>query len=146
MHRSLVRYQSKRPADLELRERLRTLAAERPPWGSPRLTWLLRREGVRINHKKVERLYREEGLAVRRRSRKRVARPRVELPAPGGADERWSIGFLRDTHSSGRVFRTFNSWMISRGSDLVIEVDTSLGGLTPAEYAERWTINQPALP
>src|SRR5690606_31183007 len=45
VHRSLVRYESKRAPDLELRERLRTLAAERPRWGSPRLTWLLRREG-----------------------------------------------------------------------------------------------------
>jgi putative transposase len=137
VHRSLVRYHSKRPPEQELRERLRALAAERPRWGSPRLTWLLRRDGLRINHKKVERLYREEGLAVRRRSRKRVARPRVELPAPGGADERWSMDFMRETLASGRVFRTFNLVDDFTRQCLVIEVDFSLGGERVVRVLER---------
>ena len=67
VHRSLVRYQSCRPPEAALRVRLRQLAEQHPRWGSPRLTWLLRREGCVVNHKKVERLYREEDLTVRRR-------------------------------------------------------------------------------
>jgi transposase InsO family protein len=59
--------------------RLRQLAEQHPRWGSPRLTWLLRREGCVVNHNKVERLYREEGLTVRRRRRKRVSRTPAEL-------------------------------------------------------------------
>jgi putative transposase len=92
---------------------------------------------VPINHKRVERLYREEGLAVRRRSRKRVARPRVELPAPSGADERWSMDFMRDTLASGRVFRTFNLVDDFTRECLVIEVDTSLGGERVVSVLER---------
>lgn len=60
-------------ADAPLRARLRELAAAYPRWGVPRLHWKLGREGVHVNYKRVERLYRLEGLAVRRRSRKRLA-------------------------------------------------------------------------
>jgi putative transposase len=57
VHRTPVRYVSRRPDDGELRERLRVLAAEHPRWGVPRLVWLLRREGRVDNHKRIERLY-----------------------------------------------------------------------------------------
>ena len=78
--RSAVRYQSRRPDDAELRERLRTLAAERRRFGYRRLHVLLRREGHVINRKKTQRLYREEGLSVRkRRGRKRATGTRAPL-------------------------------------------------------------------
>ena len=75
-----VRYRSRRPDDLGLRERLRTLAHERRRFGYRRLHVLLRREGYRVNHKRVYRLYREEQILVRRRrGRKRALGTR----APG---------------------------------------------------------------
>ena len=77
VHRALCRYRLRRGADdRALRERIKTLAQERPRWGVPRIVWRLHRDGWPDNHKRIERIYREEGLAVRRRSRKRVARPR----------------------------------------------------------------------
>jgi putative transposase len=126
VHRSLVRYRSRRGPDTELREELRALASDRPRWGSPRLTWLIRRDGRLVNHKRVERLYREEGLAVRSRRRKRVARARVELPKPSGLNERWSMDFMRDTLANGRVFRTFNVVDDFSREGLAIEPDFSL--------------------
>ena len=75
--RSTQRYQPRRPPRVELRERLHTLALLRPRWGYRRLYRLLRRAGTIVNKKLVQRLYREEGLAVRRRKRKRVAIPRT---------------------------------------------------------------------
>ena len=89
----------------ELRARLKELALLRPRWGYQRLHVLMRREGYRVNHKLVLRLYREEGLAVRRRSRKRVAVPRVPLPAPTAANARWSMDFVSDALADGRAFR-----------------------------------------
>ncbi len=71
--RSGVRYRPRDRDDAALRARLRELAAERRRFGYRRLHALLRREGITVNHKRVERLYRDEGLAVRRRPRKRVA-------------------------------------------------------------------------
>lgn len=126
-HRSAVRYVSRRPDETALRQRLRELAAEHPRWGSPMLIWRLRQEGVRDNHKRIRRLYRAEGLAVRRQRRKRVARPRVLLPAPQGPNERWSMDFMRDTLADGRSFRAFTLVDDCTRECPVIEVDVSLG-------------------
>jgi putative transposase len=105
---SLCRYRARRAPDTALRQRLRELAAARPRWGTPRLTWLLRREGQVINHKRVERVYREEGLSVRRRRRKRIAvTARTVTKPPQRPNQRWSMDFMRDTLANGRAFRVF---------------------------------------
>lgn len=86
---------SVRGDDALLRTRLRELAVTKPRWSSQQLHILLRREGHLVNHKKVLRLYREEGLAVsRRRRRKHVAIVRVPLPKPTERTERWSMDFV----------------------------------------------------
>jgi len=78
-----------------LRQRLRELAEERRRWGCPLLYQMLRREGWRANHKRVERLYREEGLSLRRRRRrrKRLSHLRVERSLPSGANQAWAMDF-----------------------------------------------------
>lgn len=106
---SSLRYRSRRPPAEELRRRLSELAAERPRYGYQRLWALLRREGWEVNHKRVYRLYVEEGLKLRkRRRRSRAHVERVPLAAPAGAGERYSMDFMRDTLADGRVFRTLN--------------------------------------
>jgi putative transposase len=137
IHRSLVRYESVRPPEAELRARLRELAEQHPSWGSPRLTWLLRREGRGVNHKKVERLYREEELTVRRRQRKRVARPRVEMPTPQEANEQWSMDFMRDQLAGGRVFRLLTVVDHFTRESPAIEVDLSLPGARVTQVLDR---------
>lgn len=92
--RSSRRYQSRRARREELRARLQTLARTKPRWGYRQLHWLLRREGWMMNRKLVQRLYREQGLAVRRRARKRVFTPRTPLVAPTRPNERWSMDFV----------------------------------------------------
>lgn len=104
--RSTIRYRSRRPPQEELRDRIRELALERPRWGYRRIHVLLQREGWPVNRKRVQRLYREEGLAVRRKGRRR----RSQAPKPvrtllHRTDERWSLDFIADTLSSGRTFR-----------------------------------------
>ncbi|MHA6721369.1 IS3 family transposase, partial [Sphingomonas sp. RS6] len=80
--RTMVRYRSRRGDDGAIRERMRGLASERRRFGYRRLHWLLGREGVRINHKKFRRLYREERLQVRRRGgRKRALGTRDPWPS-----------------------------------------------------------------
>lgn len=88
--RSVVRFIPQRPiVDASLRESLCALAAEHPRWGVPRLHWRphwrLHRDGWLVNYKRVERLYRLEGLAVRRR--KRLAVPRVPRPIVVGPND-----------------------------------------------------------
>jgi putative transposase len=108
LSRSRWQYRSIRGDDATLRHRLRELAAAKPRWGYQQLHILLRREGHVVNHKKVLRLYREEGLAVtRRRRKKHVAIARVPLPKPSGRTERWSMDFVSDALFDGRPFRCF---------------------------------------
>ena len=106
--RTALRYQPIRPArDAPLRARLRELAGAYPRWGVPRLHWRLGRDGQHVNYKRVERLYRLEGLAVRRRHRKRVAVPRVPRPLAIGPNDTWGIDFVSDQLATGRRFRCF---------------------------------------
>lgn len=108
LSRSRWQYRSRRGDDAPLRARLRELAALRPRWGYQQLHVLLQREGLKVNHKKVLRLYREEGLAVsRRRRKKHVAIARVPLPKPTARTERWSMDFVSDALADGRSFRCF---------------------------------------
>jgi putative transposase len=127
-HRSVERYRSRRPEPEGLRERLRTLAEQRPRFGYRRLHVLLRREGFAVNRKRVHRIYRAEGLAVRRRRRKRVAVPRQPIAAPVRVNERWSMDYVHDALSDGRTFRCLTLGDDHPRESLVIEVDTSLPG------------------
>jgi putative transposase len=115
--------------EAQVRERLRVLAAERPRWGYRRLYLLLKRELGQINHKRVQRLYRLEGLAIRRRKRKRVARtPRGMRAVAWQPGEAWAMDFLQDVLADGRRFRTLNVLDTVTRECLAIEVDTSLPG------------------
>jgi len=135
--RSRWQYRSRRPPRTELRERLRELATERPRWGYKRLHVLLRREGYRVNHKLVYRLYREEGLLVRRRRRKRVAGPRVPLPMPTRPNERWGMDFIMDSFVEGRRFRCLTMVDEYTRECPVIEVDTSLPSARVLQVLDR---------
>ena len=105
IHRSVSRYRRVGSDAPELLKRLRSLAAERRRFGYRRLWVLLRREGFGVNHKRVYRLYREEGLSVRRRKRKRMAGiARVPTMAPERPNQRWSMDFVSDALASGRRY------------------------------------------
>ena len=107
--RTVIRYQARRSDDGELREKLRALAQERRRFGYRRLHILLRRDGVLINRKKTQRLYREEGLTVRRRKgRKRAVGTRTVPPVLALANQRWSLDFVHDQLVTGRRFRVLN--------------------------------------
>ena len=135
---STMRYRSVRPPQEELRERIKALAAERLRWGY-RLIWdRLQREGWPVNHKRVQRLYREEGLAVRRRGRKRRSQvPRTPRISPTRPNERWSMDFMSDTLSSGRRFRCLTILDEFNRESLAIHVAHSIPAAGVIEVLER---------
>lgn len=107
--RSTIRYETVREPQDELRARSRTIAAEKPRWGYRFIHNKLCREGWPVNRKRVQRLYREEGLAVRRKGKKRRSQaPRLIRTPLSGPNKRWSMDFVSDTLSSGRTFRCLN--------------------------------------
>ena len=104
--RATMRYRSVRPSQDALVARIVGLAAERPRWGYRWLHRLLLREGWGVNRKRVQRLYREAGLAVRRRrKRRRSGIPRPVRPPLTGPQQRWTLDFVSDSLSNGRRFR-----------------------------------------
>lgn len=121
-----------------LRERLRALAAERRRYGYRRLWVLLRREQFVVNHKRVYRLYREEGLLVRRRKRKRMCgKSRVPLATAVQPKERWAMDFVADTLANGRRIRVLTVVDTFTRECLATEVDTSLPGMRVARVLDR---------
>ena len=127
-----------RPANDELREKLRELAMVRRRFGYRRLHALLRRDGYEVNHKRVYRLYVEERLWVRKRSRKRrIALPRAPMLVPTAANQAWSIDFVSDALASGRRFRGLTIVDDYSREAPAIEVDTSLGGKRVGRVLDR---------
>lgn len=103
-----MRYIHRRDPQHLLRRRLRELAAARVHYGYMRLHILLRREGWKVNVKRVYRLYKLEGLQLRRQKpRKKISRLRVVQPPAQAPNERWSLDFMSDTLHNGRRIRVF---------------------------------------
>jgi putative transposase len=129
MARRVARYRPSRPDDVGLRERLRELAGERRRFGYRRLGYLLAREGLVPNHKKLLRIYREEGLKVRRRGgRKRALGTRAPMTLPQGPNQRWSLDFVSDAFGCGRRFRVLCVVDDFTRECLALVADTSLSG------------------
>jgi putative transposase len=127
--RSTVRYRSLRPDDGAVRLRIRELAHVRRRFGYRRLHFLLKREGLAMNQKRFRRLYREEGLQVRKRGgRKRALGPRAPLALPSRPNERWSLDFVSDTFTDGRRFRALAVVDDCTRECLALVADTSLSG------------------
>ena len=127
--RKTVRYRSRRVPDTELRERLRNLAEARRRFGYRRLFVLLRRDGERSGKNRIYRLYREEGLAVRKRnSRRRAVGTRAPILVEARLNARWSLDFVHDQFACGRRFRVLNVVDDVSRECLAAVPDTSISG------------------
>jgi putative transposase len=122
-----------------MRTRLKELARRHLSYGTPRLTVLLRREFGPVNHKRVERIYREEALQLprRKKARRRGPAPRQPLVAPTRPGERWSMDFMSDSLADGRRYRLLCIVDDFSRECLAIEVDTSIGGERVARVLDR---------
>ena len=136
--RSLYCYRSRRSPALELRGRIAELAAQKRRYGYRRIQVLLRREGWSVNHKRTYRLYREQGLMVRKRKRKRIGlAERLALPKPTGPNQSWSMDYVADGLVDGRKLRVLAIVDDFSRECLVLEVDSSLPGARVVTVLER---------
>ena len=128
--RSSHRYRSIKKPDTPLRMRLRELAATRIRYGYRRMYIVLRREGWRVNHKRVYRLYGEEGLHLRakRPKRRKMAAHRVNRPKARSLNESWSMDLVSDGLFNGRRFRALTVVDHCSRECLGIWVDQSIKG------------------
>lgn len=136
--RMMIRYETRRSDDHDLRERMKELAHERRRFGYRRLHVLLRREGHLVNHKRLFRLYRVEKLTLRKRGgRKRAIGTRAPMLIPTAANVRWSLDFVSDQLTDGRRFRVLTVVDDCTRECLTLVADTSLSGLRVARELDR---------
>jgi len=129
IQRSTLRYQGHRDRQEGLRIRLRELAASRVRFGYRRLTVLLKREGWRVNAKRIYRLYTEEGLTVRTKYRKKAAsRQRVPQGLATAPNQRWSMDFVSDRLVDDRWFRVLTVVDQFTRECLLLYTDRALSG------------------
>lgn len=116
--------------DAAVEARLLALASAHSGWGCPQLHKQLRSDGHAINHKRTARLYREHGLSLRRRRRRRLPeRVRAPLLQPIAPNYCWSLDFMHDALASRRTFRTLNVIDDYARDVLAIEIGHSLPGM-----------------
>lgn len=131
--------------DGPLRSRLKALAEQYPKYGYPTLHDMLVIEGRVINRKRTYRIYREEGLQVRTKKRKKLIRPRVPMLVPDTVNQRWSIDFVSDQLANGRRFRVLNV-VDDYSRECVLQiVDFSISGQRVAHELDRLTRKLPKI-
>ena len=127
--RKMIRYRSRRPPDIELRTRLRDFANQRRRFGYRRLFILLREQGEPSGVNRIYRLYREEGLTVRKRkARRRAIGTRTPILVEAKVNARWSLDFVHDQLAQGRRFRILNIVDGVTRECLAAIPDTSISG------------------
>lgn len=142
--RSAAWYRLKGRDDGELRSRLRALARQHPRYGYPTLHDMLRAEELVINPKRrTYRIYREEGLPVRTKRRKKLIRPRVPMRVPDRVNVRWSMDFVSDQLANGRRFRVLNIVDDFSRECVLQVVDFSLSGTRVARELQRLAERRP---
>jgi putative transposase len=115
--------------DVSEARRLKALAQERRRFGYRRLHVRLRREGQVVNRKRVQRIYREERMTVRRRGgRKRAIGTRRPIETPLAANQRWSLDFVADQFTDGRRFRILEVYDDCTRECLALVADTTISG------------------
>jgi len=135
--RASYRYEPRPDRNAELRAELVKLARQKPRYGYRRLHAVLERRGQRVNVKRVYRLYAEEGLAVRRRRRKRLLRDHVAEPRLMRANQEWAMDFIVDGLANGRMVRILSVVDAFTRECLALEADTSLGSGRVTRVLER---------
>ncbi|WP_378946783.1 IS3 family transposase [Paracoccus sp. R86501] len=117
------------PDSVEIRKEMQEIAGKRRRFGYRRIGVLLERKGMIMNHKKLYRIYREEGLSVqKRRGRKRARGTRIPMPSAAGVNARWSLDFVSDSFGASRKFRILAVIDDCTRECLCLVADTSLSG------------------
>jgi putative transposase len=146
--RSLVYYKPHGRDDRAVRQRIKEIAATRVRYGMARIHVLLRREGWQDNHKRVRRIYREEGLNLRtkRPRRNKAAQHRIETVQLVAPNQCWSMDFVSDALFDGRRFRALTLVDNFSRECLEIEVGTSLKAEDVVRVMERMKFTRGVVP
>ena len=138
MSASSLRYQAAPDRNQALREQIVTLAQRHRRYGSGMIYLKLRQAGLQVNHKRVERLYAEARLQVRRRKRKKVpVAERQPLGRPQAANQVWSMDFVFDRTAEGRVIKNLTVVDDATHEAVAIVPERAIGGQSLTRMLDR---------
>jgi transposase InsO family protein len=143
MSASAYRYAPRPDHNVELRERIVALAQRHRRYGVGMIHLKLRQGGMRVNYKRVERLYQEAQLQVRRRKRKKVQPgERQPLVRPVAANQVWSMDFVFDRTAEGRVIKCLVIVDDATHEAVTIEVERAISGLGVTRVLDRLALSR----
>ena len=143
MSASAYRYAPRPDHNVELRERIVALAQRHRRYGVGMIHLKLRQGGIRVNYKRVERLYQEAQLQVRRRKRKKVQPgERQPLVRPVAANQVWSMDFVFDRTAEGRVIKCLVIVDDATHEAVTIEVERAISGLGVTRVLDRLALSR----
>jgi putative transposase len=145
LQQSTFHYESTRKrSDEELIAKMREVVEAKNYYGRPRVIWALRKKhGIKDNHKRIARIYRELGLQLwKRKKSRKLTRPRVLLEVPKKPNELWAMDFVQDAFASGRRFRVLTAKDLFTHEALLLHTDVSITGERVAEALERLKNNR----
>lgn len=143
MSASAFRYAPRPDRNGELREKILTLAQRHKRYGVGMIHLKLRQAGLCVNYKRVERLYQEAKLQVRRRKRKKVAiGERQPLLRPVAANQVWSMDFVFDRTAEGRVIKCLTIVDDATHEAVAIEVERAISGQTLTRILDRLALSR----
>jgi transposase InsO family protein len=143
MSASALRYAPRPDRNGELRERIQALAYRHKRYGVGMIHLKLRQAGLLVNYKRVERLYQESKLQVRRRKRKKVPiAERQPLARPKAANEVWSMDFVFDRSAEGRVIKCLTVVDDATHEAVVIEVERAISGRGVTRVMDRLALRR----
>jgi len=143
MSASALRYVPRPDNNAELREQITALAQRHKRYGVGMIHLKLRQQGLVVNYKRVERLYKEAGLQVRRRKRKKVpVGERQPLIRPSAANEVWSMDFVFDRTAEGRVIKCLTIVDDATHEAVAIEVERAISGQGVSRVLDRLAVQR----
>jgi putative transposase len=143
MSASAYRYATRPDHNVELRQQIVTLAQRHKRYGVGMIHLKLRQAGLPVNYKRVERLYQEARLQVRRRKRKKVSlAERQPLARPATANEVWSMDFVFDRTAEGRVLKCLTVVDDATHEAVVIEVERAISGMGVTRVMDRLALSR----
>ncbi len=138
-----LRYQPAPDRNIALREKITALAHRHRRYGAGMIYLKLRQQGEVVNHKRVERLYAEAELQVRRRQRKKVPMgDRQPLRRPNAANEVWSMDFVFDRSADGRVIKCLTVVDDATHESVAVVPERAIGGLTVTRILDELAIQR----
>lgn len=148
LSRTVASYRTKRSDDPKLVERLKELAGLRRRFGARRLHTLLKREGFKVNFKKIKRIYREQNLLLKQRKKNKIKSiVRVPLESPQSSNQRWCTDFVSDQLGpTGRRFRVLTVVDVFTRECVALYADFSIPGASVVRELELAAIERNKFP